>query len=62
MSTVPAVDSNYFLTEEIYSQRAVQRPIKHTTSFWRCYNVVWTSITLLQRLNDVVCLPGLYGA
>ena len=33
-------------------------PSKHTTSFWRWYNVVWASTTLLQRPNNVVCLMG----
>ena len=33
-------------------------PSKHTTSFWRWYNVIWTSTTFLQRWNDVVCLLG----
>ena len=28
-------------------------PCKHTTSFWRCYTVAWTSTTLLQHLNNV---------
>ena len=31
-------------------------PIKHTTSFWRWYNVVSTSTTLLKRRNNVACL------
>ena len=33
-------------------------PSEHTTSFWRCNNVVWTSTTLLKRQNNVVCLLG----
>ena len=33
-------------------------PSKHTTSFWRCYNIVWTSATLLKRWNDIAWLLG----
>ena len=33
-------------------------PSKHTTSFWRWFNVVWTSTTLLKGRNNVVCLLG----
>ena len=35
-------------------------PSKYTTFFWRWYNVVWTSTTLVQRRNDVMCLLGYF--